>query len=908
MERSRLSSALIAILMLPAAGAAFAQDSNTEAAPQSSQETVDVADSTDHFDTVIVTGSRIKRAEIEGPAPITIISAADIEKQGYSNVYDALGSLTQFTGSVQNEFDQTGFTPNASFLNLRGLGPGYQLVLINGRRTADYPLPYNSSSNAVNLANIPTAAVERIEILSGGASAIYGSDAITGVVNIILKNNYEGDQFSLRAGTTSRGGGDSGRLQWFGGKGGDAFNVTYALEVSAREEILGSQRGFMDSALDGPANGPRTTGVGLFSGATGQNLWPAGLETTCARFEEFEVAGNSCLYNGHAATQSVRNSDRNLAGYVAGTWYLDDNTQAYGQINVSDSRATLVPRMEQWTKVFGDLSLNAYAFAVRSFAPSEIGGVDAYAQHYDETTFDATAGLRGSMLDGRFSWDATLSHSRYELDINRRMFLTQALDEYFLGQELGRDAQGRPIYAGINTDRLFNPLDADTYRSLSTAVHSEAESSVTQGTLVVSGDLFELPAGAVGMAALLEGARQSYELTPDSRTLPGNPGSGSFNLVSTGGEGKRNRYAFGLEFSVPLTSQLKASLAGRYDKYDDATAVDDAFTWSTGLEWRPFDSLLVRGSYATSFRAPDMHYMYASSSAFYIDIVDEFRCRANGVDPTSTTCNTLGVQPSVAGFRNGSTALEEEKGTSTTLGMVWDIIDDLSVSLDWYNIKLEGGVSDISVRTLMREEAACRLGTDRAGNAVATDSPYCVSVMSLVRRNGDGSIANYSSFPINQAMQETSGVDVNWRYKFETARLGDFNLGLGWSHVLDFERQEFADSAIEDTRDDRGFFNFRSRMNWSAAWSRGDWNANVHGYRWGSLPKADGSDRTAPYLVWNAGIGKKINERASLGLQVNNLFDKLAPRDDSYTQYPYFNPTYSPVGREVFVKFDYKFN
>src|SRR3546814_626173 len=168
--------------------------------------------------------------------------AEDLEQPGFSTVYDALNTLTQFTGSIQNELTQNGFTPNASFLNLRGLGPGYQLILINGRRAADYPLPYNSQSNAVNLNAIPAAAIERIEILSGGASAIYGSDAVAGVVNIIMKSNYEGDLITLRGGTTTRGGGDTGRAQWVGGKAGSNWSLTYAFEYLAREEIYASQR------------------------------------------------------------------------------------------------------------------------------------------------------------------------------------------------------------------------------------------------------------------------------------------------------------------------------------------------------------------------------------------------------------------------------------------------------------------------------------------------------------------------------------------------------------------------------------------------------------------------------------------------------------------------------------------
>ena len=323
-----LSTALTAGLALLAAGTAVAQ----EAEDDSEQTTKSAPAGATNLDKVTVTGSRIKRAEVEGPAPVTVITAADIEKQGFSTVYDALNTLTQFTGTVQNELNQNGFTPNASFLNLRGLGPGYQLILINGRRTADYPLPYNSQSNAVNLANIPAAAIERIEVLSGGASAIYGSDAVAGVVNVVMKTNYDGDLLTLRGGTTSRGGGDSGRAQWVGGKTSDAWNLTYAFEYLAREEIFASQREFMDSYRDDPsvdpANATAVIGLRLRNRLIGTGLssyvYPAGQNAAsiCARFSEFELERRgTCGYFGYPATQQIRNSDKNLGAVVDKTGF-----------------------------------------------------------------------------------------------------------------------------------------------------------------------------------------------------------------------------------------------------------------------------------------------------------------------------------------------------------------------------------------------------------------------------------------------------------------------------------------------------------------------------------------------------------------------------------------------------------
>jgi len=182
---SRLSRALVAAIFVSAAGAAFAQTpASVDELSTSNKKTTDIGG-------VVVTGSRIKRTQIEGPSPVTVISSAQIQREGFVTVFDALTTLTQNGGVTQNELNSAGgFTPNGSPVNLRGLGPGRTLLLINGRRAADYPFPYNGQSNFQNFGNIPSAAVDRIEILSGGASAIYGSDAVAGVINVVLKTNF----------------------------------------------------------------------------------------------------------------------------------------------------------------------------------------------------------------------------------------------------------------------------------------------------------------------------------------------------------------------------------------------------------------------------------------------------------------------------------------------------------------------------------------------------------------------------------------------------------------------------------------------------------------------------------------------------------------------------------------------
>lgn len=251
-HRNALASALALALLAPLAALAQAQDAQqplpteqTEQADEPAQTETDKSAKT--LDAVTVTGSRIKRAEVEGPAPVTIITGDQIRKEGFTTVYEALSSLTEVTGTVQNDYDWGQSSVNASPLNLRNLGPGRSLLLINGHRVADYPMPYTGKSNFANYNNIPTGIVDRIEVLSSGASAIYGSDAVAGVVNVILKKDIDGDTLRARYGTTTEGGRTVSDVSWSGGRHGEDWSVAYTLQYFNREPLWAHDRPWMDS-------------------------------------------------------------------------------------------------------------------------------------------------------------------------------------------------------------------------------------------------------------------------------------------------------------------------------------------------------------------------------------------------------------------------------------------------------------------------------------------------------------------------------------------------------------------------------------------------------------------------------------------------------------------------------------
>src|SRR5690606_19570297 len=192
---------------------------------------------------------------VEGPAPVTVVSAEQIKAAGLTSVPDVLRSLSQNGGSTQGQQNTTGSqsTPGAQAVDLRGLGPNHTLVLVNGRRIADFPLPLNGRSNFTDVGNIPLGMIDRVEILTGSASAVYGSDAMAGVINFILKKSTDGTTIDYRYGDTSRGGGESHKLTLTTGFAHGNFSGIVGVELLNKRPLWGTQRSVQDSTLDSPA-------------------------------------------------------------------------------------------------------------------------------------------------------------------------------------------------------------------------------------------------------------------------------------------------------------------------------------------------------------------------------------------------------------------------------------------------------------------------------------------------------------------------------------------------------------------------------------------------------------------------------------------------------------------------------
>lgn len=261
------------------------------------------------LETVVVTGSRIPRTAVEGPAPVVTITAADIKNNGFATVADVMTSLTQNLGALDNNQNTDGFSPGAQAVDLRGLGPNHTLVLVNGRRIADYPQAYGGSSNFTDISNIPASLIDRVEILSGSASAVYGSDAISGVINFILKQKADGTTIDFRAGGTQHGGGDSQRLQISSGYSNDRFDAVFGIELYKQQPLWAYQRNFADSRQDSPAN-------------------PSDINASPV-FTRIDVDGNY-LDPGQATCNSLSHLDHGSVFYASREGYAPGNTGGPG--------------------------------------------------------------------------------------------------------------------------------------------------------------------------------------------------------------------------------------------------------------------------------------------------------------------------------------------------------------------------------------------------------------------------------------------------------------------------------------------------------------------------------------------------------------------------------------------------
>ncbi|MBD9535337.1 TonB-dependent receptor [Stenotrophomonas sp. STM01] len=889
------------------------------------------------LDTVQVTGSRIPRAQVEGPAPISVINAEQIKAAGLTSVPDVLRALSQNNGYTQGQQNTTGAqsTPGAQAVDLRGLGPNHTLVLINGRRIADFPLPLNGKSNFTDVGNIPLGMIDRIEVLTGSASAVYGSDAMAGVINFILKKSTDGTTIDYRYGDTSRGGSESHDLTLTTGFDRGNFTGIVGVELINKRPLWGSDRKAQDSTFDGPTERSRLPhlvarrydvddDVAMDPEGACANLGALnGGSTTLAADRYGEPYCGSDRVVGY---RTIVNERKGATAYGSFEYRFNDALSWFADVQLGHQKVKLMTgnggnnavsdnmgwefhdpaSTDNNDKVFYNAGTGHYEIWQRQFSPEEVGGLGNRMNTTTQKTLAVTTGLKG-MFGENWNWEAAYNHSQYKADVKMPRIKADAANRFFLGERLGYDADGYAIY---NPDpaRLYTPLTAAQFASFAamSTFRPEAKNDNVSFT-ADNGSLFSLPAGDVGFAGVIEYGRQSYAINPDPLALTADA---YYGPQYGDGDGSRNRWSAAGELRVPVTSNLEASLAGRYDRYSFGNRNPGKFTYSAGLEWRPFDTLLVRGSYGTGFRAPDMHYLFAGDDFYRKVSTDYYQCRTDEPGFNNGKCydegdwdtNTLDVYA-------GNEELDVETSKSFTAGFVWSPIDGLDLAVDYYKIKVMNQVQSQDREVLRITEANCRLGVTDSGAAVDINSPTCVDALARVIRDADGTITSVHFAPINIAREETSGVDVTANYRLPTTRIGNFNLSGSYTWARNHTRQQYPGDPTEDmlavTFVDTTMPRVKSNL--GVSWDRDQWGASLFGNYLGRVANYDNDAWTEATWRFNAAARYDITDHLRVSLTVNNLFDKMPPKDATWAAYPYYNTSwFDTIGRSYFVQVTWK--
>ncbi|HSX65295.1 MAG TPA: TonB-dependent receptor, partial [Pseudoxanthomonas sp.] len=889
------------------------------------------------LETLQVTGSRIPRAQIEGPAPITVVTAEQIQAAGLTSVPDVLRSLSQNSGSVQGQQNTTSAqsTPGAQAVDLRGLGPNHTLVLVNGRRIADFPLPLNGRSNFTDIGNIPLGMIDRIEVLTGSASAVYGSDAMAGVINFILKKSTDGTIIDYRYGDTDRGGGESHKLTLTTGFERGAFNGIIGVELQDKRPLWGFERGNQDSTLDAPTTRrrlPRLTAQ-LYDWDDDVNISPAdncaamaGLNEGTTVLAEDRFGEPYCGSERAIAYRTIQNERTGATAYGSFEYRFSDNLSWFADVQLGRQTVKLltgtngndvVSDIMGWEfhdpastdnndKVFHNAITGHYETWSRQFTPEEIGGLRNRMNTTTQKTLAVTTGLKG-MFAERWNWEAAYNHSQYKADVGMPRIRADAANRLFLGERQGYDADGYAIYSP-DPARLFTPLTPTEFASIAamSTFRPEADNDNLSFT-VDTPALFTMPAGDVGFAGAVEYGSQSYEINPDPLALTADA---YFGPRYGDGRGDRDRWSVAGELRLPLASTFDVSLAGRYDRYSYGNKNPGKFTYSMGLEWRPLETLLVRGSYGTGFRAPDMHYLFAGDDYYRTVSTDYYQCRTAEPDATDGYCyddgsydiNTFDVYA-------GNMELDVETSKSFSAGLVWSPFANFDLAVDYYRIRVSNQVQSQSREQLRIDEANCRIGTTDSGASVDVNSPTCIDAIARVIRNGDGDITSVHFSPINIASEETSGVDLTAHYRLQTARAGDFRFSGIYTWTDSHTRQQYPGDPEEDMLD----VSFsattlpRTKGNLAASWDRGAWGASLFGNYLGRVANYDNDAWTGSSWRFNAGVRYDVTDHLRMSLTVNNVLDKMPPRDATWANYPYYDTSwFDSMGRSYFVQVTWK--
>jgi iron complex outermembrane receptor protein len=905
---------------------------------------------------VEITGSSIKRVETEGALQVQTLTRTDIERTGVQTTEQLMQTISAMSSSGQTT-GSTGVTTSTyglSTVSLRGLGEERTLVLMNGRRMA----PFASGTGTVNINNIPLAAIERVEILKDGASAIYGSDAEAGVVNFILTKNFQGYQIGGTAGTpTSSGGGQQYMANIIAGWGDqtkDNWNLTVTGQYQKNQALFSKDRKYAKTDQNLPLVLPTATGQGNIQGAWQPGVGPHDPDgaTPYQGGSGFAYGSPLRATNNCAQVKNLNSNDGGLLGNTYDYCVYDSgaNLALFGQTENTSLTGNFTFRLNDKAEIFAD-ALWSKSISTLQIQPSPLrtsfmetddlfsapGAPDrvlllrttnpnyGFARDYLLATpgLEALAGQdlgitarvqdfgnrinRDTSTQGRFvlgvrgevmdqSYNVALMTSQNKLD-------GQVTSGYFsqLGYAQATQAPNSDWNPwSLDQSQAFKDLIA-TSEYVGSTLSSKSTTSSLDATL--SGDVLQLPAGMMQYAAGYQYRTEKLTLSPSAALLSG-------DIAGLGGATKAfeaDRYVnavFG-ELNIPVIKNLDLNLAARYDGYSD---VGSTTNWKGNVRWQPTQQLLVRGSYGTGFRAPTLNNLFEPLTN---------QTSATIQDPST------GFVGQVNELTGGNPQLKSETSAQSSIGLVFQPMASLAFGLDWFNIKIDNAISQAATQLVINEAAA--------GNPLFVNK---------VIRDASGAIVQVINPPDNNGSLTAQGVDVDVRYR-EKLGPGVFSLSLNGTYYLKYDQgvpggltdqkvatmtrpvsttpdlyPPYSEQVMASTigLDGMGVV-LRYKQYLSATWSQGDWATTVGnsfatayqaGADWNNDPV-----RMPTQTLWDLQVAWSGVKNLVLTLGARNLFDKQ-PAGFSTSWLPQFQSSYDssqydPHGRFVYLTGNFTF-
>jgi iron complex outermembrane receptor protein len=820
---------------------------------------------------VTVTGSNIKRADNETASPIDVITRQDIERTGAISVNEVL----QFIPSAGFAIDDrvtNGSTNGAGALNLRNLGFNSTLILLNGRRLPTYPFAQRTAFGSQafqDLNAIPIQSVERIEILKDGVSAIYGADAVGGVVNIIQRKGYVGAEAGANAGITEVGDGKTHGVNGvlgFGDLTTDRYNVFVTMSYYKREAMLASGRRFAGNEdLRGRGGTDFRAAYGFPGTVVDLDTGDLSYYPTC---DPAQVSADFCRYN----RASFGGVSPQVERY---------NLSARGEFAIEPEASLFVELMGSRNKAYN------LAFPAPSSDDPGIGSNVLPVGHpnnpfpHEALVFHRYADVgnrdtdsRGDMIRGvlgakgahrSWEWEAYASWNRIEID------------EVNFNQVL---AQGALDTINDRSYDFFDPFanSAATGRLRYDAFH-HGRSRFEDYGIKASGEAWRLPAGPLWAAVGAQYTNLDVQDIPDPQATAGN----TLGFGASAAFGEQSLAAVFGEIVVPVAKGLEASAALRYDRYSKSGDFSNTSP-KFGVRWQPVPNLLLRATYSEAFRAPSIfETTTAMQSLFDFGLADPTRC-ITGEEPD---CN-LDVRLVLSGNPN----LEPERSRVWNAGVVWDISPNASVSLDAYRIERKDEIGLFGTQTLI--------------NLFPNDPR-------IVVRSPLGTITTVNSIPVQLGKTTASGLDAELRLHIPMERLGTLQVRGQIAYVHDYTLTTIGGSGGVEDISFNGTYNYpRVRGAWDLAWLYGAHEVSLNGYyihHYAQLnPTPSGSDVTA-VGVWNLFWKWKADRNLSLTASMQNLLDTDPPfSNESSATNAGYNPSQSdPRGRAFNLGLNYRF-